>query len=252
MTTLTTPLNDMNDAGAGAGASAEERSARIGSKLNWLRAGVLGANDGIVSVAGVVIGVAAAAPGKTLAIATAGIAALVAGAFSMAGGEYVSVSTQRDTERALLAHKRWELSRHPEEGLEELAGFYRRRGVSQEVSYRVARELSSHDALAAHAELELGIDPDELTSPWHAALSSFIAFVVGALIPLVAILLPLSTGSTLVAVAAVVLGLIATGWISSALGEAPRLPAIRRNVLMGSATMAATHVIGWLFGVAIA
>lgn len=91
-----------------------------------------------------------------------------------------------------------------------------------------------------------------MTSPWHAALSSFIAFVVGALIPLVAILLPLSTGSTLVAVAAVVLGLIATGWISSALGEAPRLPAIRRNVLMGSATMAATHVIGWLFGVAIA
>lgn len=233
------------------GEESVERPARIGSKLNWLRAGVLGANDGIVSVAGVVIGVAAATPGHTVAIATAGIAALVAGAFSMAGGEYVSVSTQRDTERALLDRKRWDLSHHPDEELDGLAGFYRRRGVSPEVSRQVARELSRHDALAAHAELELGLDPDELTSPWHAALSSFVAFFAGALIPLVAILLPLGTSSSLVAVAAVIVGLVATGWISSALGDAPRWPAIRRNVLMGSATMAATHVIGLIFGVAI-
>ncbi|HMR48098.1 MAG TPA: VIT family protein [Arachnia sp.] len=230
---------------------AGERTARIGAKLNWLRAGVLGANDGIVSVAGVVIGVAAAAPGQTLTIATAGIAALVAGAFSMAGGEYVSVSTQRDTERALLAKQRWALEHRAEAELEELARFYRRRGISPELAGQVARELSEHDALAAHAELEWGIDPDELTSPWHAALSSFIAFFTGALIPLIAILLPMGERSTFVAVGAVIAGLVATGWVSSALGEAPRWPAIRRNVLMGSATMAATHVIGWMFGVAV-
>ena len=229
----------------------DERSSRIGSKLNWLRAGVLGANDGIVSVAGVVIGVAAAAPGQSLAIATAGIAALVAGAFSMAGGEYVSVSTQRDTERALLDRQRWALEHRAEAALEDLARFYRRRGISPELARQVARELSEHDALAAHAEVEWGIDPDELTSPWHAALSSFIAFFAGALIPLVAILLPSGGNSTLVAVAAVIIGLVATGWVSSALGDAPRWPAIRRNVLMGCATMAATHLIGLLFGVAV-
>lgn len=228
-----------------------ERATRIGSKLNWLRAGVLGANDGIVSVAGVVIGVAAATPGHTLAIATAGVAALVAGAFSMAGGEYVSVSTQRDTERAVLDRQRWALEHQAEAELEDLARFYRRRGISPELARQVARELTAHDALAAHAELELGLDPDELTSPWHAAISSFVAFFIGAAIPLATILLPFEGNSTLIAVGAVLAGLIATGWISSALGEAPRWPAIRRNVLVGSATMAATHAIGWMFGVAI-
>lgn len=222
----------------------------VGQRLNWLRAGVLGANDGIVSVAGVVVGVAAATPGNLAAIATAGIAALVAGAFSMAGGEYVSVSTQRDTERALIAKEKRELREQPEEELEELAGLYRQRGLSAELAKQVAQELTAHDALAAHAEVELGIDPDELTSPWHAALSSFIAFTVGALIPLAMILLPV--GSEILNTAlAVVLGLLLTGWISARLGDAPLLPAILRNVLMGSATMAATYLIGLLFGVAV-
>lgn len=222
----------------------------VGQRLNWLRAGVLGANDGIVSVAGVVVGVAAASPGNLAAIATAGIAALVAGAFSMAGGEYVSVSTQRDTERALIAKEKRELREQPEEELEELAGLYRQRGLSAELAKQVAQELTAHDALAAHAEVELGIDPDELTSPWHAALSSFIAFTVGALIPLAMILLPV--GSEILNTAlAVVLGLLLTGWISARLGGAPLLPAILRNVLMGSATMAATYLIGLLFGVAV-
>ncbi|QRQ79763.1 VIT1/CCC1 transporter family protein [Glutamicibacter protophormiae] len=222
----------------------------VGQRLNWLRAGVLGANDGIVSVAGVVVGVAAATPGNLAAIATAGIAALVAGAFSMAGGEYVSVSTQRDTERALIAKEKRELREQPEEELEELAGLYRQRGLSAELAKQVAQELTAHDALAAHAEVELGIDPDELTSPWHAALSSFIAFTVGALIPLAMILLPV--GSEILNTAlAVVLGLLLTGWISARLGGAPLLPAILRNVLMGSATMAATYLIGLLFGVAV-
>ena len=228
----------------------EHGEQNVGQRLNWLRAGVLGANDGIVSVAGVVVGVAAATPQNLSAIATAGIAALVAGAFSMAGGEYVSVSTQRDTERALLAKEMRELREQPQEELEELAGLYRQRGLSEELSLQVARELTSHNALAAHAEVELGIDPQELTSPWHAALSSFIAFTVGALIPLAMILLPF--GSEIINTAlAVVLGLFLTGWISARLGGAPLVPAIVRNVLMGSATMAATYLIGLLFGVAV-
>lgn len=230
-------------------AGPEPHDNRIGQKLNWLRAGVLGANDGIVSTAGVVIGVAAATPGNVIAIATAGLAALVAGAFSMAGGEYVSVSTQRDTERAMLTKERAELRDQPEEELLELAGFYQDRGLSPELAQQVAAELTAHDALAAHAEIELGIDPDELTSPWAAAVSSFIAFTIGALIPLIMILLPFGAQRVAVAAGAVVIGLLLTGWISASLGGAPRLPAIVRNVVMGSATMVATYLIGLLFGV---
>ncbi|QIK63903.1 VIT family protein [Leucobacter viscericola] len=223
---------------------------KVGQRLNWLRAGVLGANDGIVSVAGVVVGVAAATPGNVVAIMTAGVAALVAGAFSMAGGEYVSVSTQRDTEKALIAKEVQELSEQPAAELAELTGLYRKRGLSAKLARQVAEELTAHDALAAHAEVELGIDPEELTSPWLAALSSFVAFTIGALIPLI---LAMVSGdhTILVAAGAVVLGLFLTGWISASLGRAPLLPAILRNVLMGSATMVATYLIGLLFGVAI-
>ena len=229
----------------------EPHQGRIGGKLNWLRAGVLGANDGIVSTAGVVIGVAGAAQGNVLAIATAGVAALVAGAFSMAGGEYVSVSTQRDTEQALIEKEKRELAEEPELELQELAGLYRQRGLSEEVALRVAEELTAHDALAAHAEVELGIDPEELTSPWSAALSSFVAFTVGALLPLIMILLPLGEHRVWAAAVAVVVGLVAAGWISAALGNARRGRAIMRNVVMGSATMLATYGIGLAFGVAV-
>lgn len=223
---------------------------RLGQRLNWLRAGVLGANDGIVSVAGVVVGVAAATPGNVAAIATAGIAALVAGAFSMAGGEYVSVSTQRDTEKAMIAKEVRELEEQPAAELAELTGLYRKRGLSAHLARQVAEELTAHDALAAHAEVELGIDPEELTSPWQAAISSFIAFTLGALIPLIMIILPI--GNALIVTAlAVVIGLLLTGWISARLGQAPVLRAILRNVLMGSATMAATYLIGLAFGVAV-
>lgn len=224
---------------------------RLGQRLNWLRAGVLGANDGIVSVAGVVVGVAAATPGNVPAIATAGIAALVAGAFSMAGGEYVSVSTQRDTEKAMVAKEVQELEEQPAAELAELTGLYRKRGLSAGLARQVAEELTAHNALAAHAEVELGIDPDELTNPWHAALSSFVAFTIGALIPLAMILLPIGAPVVMTA-ASVVVGLFLTGLISARLGKAPIWPAILRNVIMGSATMAATYLIGILFGVAIA
>ena len=229
----------------------EQDKAGIGQRLNWLRAGVLGANDGIVSTAGVVIGVAAAAPGNVLAMATAGLAALVAGAFSMAGGEYVSVSTQRDTERALIEQERRELAEQPQEELLELAGFYEERGLSHGLAAQVAIELTAHDALAAHAEVELGIDHEDFTNPWVAAFSSCVSFTVGAAIPLAMILLPFGEHRVWAAAAAVVLGLFLTGWISASLGAAPRGRAVLRNVAMGSVTMIGTYLIGSLFGVAI-
>ena len=229
----------------------EAHGGNVGQRLNWLRAGVLGANDGIVSTAGVVIGVAAGTPNNVLAIATAGVAAVVAGAFSMAGGEYVSVSTQRDTEKAHIAKEKWELETMPGEELEELASLYRDRGLSYELAHQVAVELSAKDALAAHAEVELRIAPGEITSPWVAAISSFISFAAGALIPLVMILLPVGQHRVWIAALAVVIGLFLTGWISAALGGAPRGRAILRNVVMGSATMIATYLIGLLFGVAV-
>src|SRR5699024_10487307 len=154
---------------------------------------------------------------------------LVAGAFSMAGGEYVSVSTQRDTEKAMIAKEVRELKEQPAAELAELTGLYRRRGLSAALARQVAEELTSHDALAAHAEVELGIDPEELTSPWQAALSSFVAFTLGALIPLVMIILPIGNALAVTAFA-VVLGLLLTGWISARLGQAPVIPAIMRNV----------------------
>ncbi|TCK44858.1 VIT1/CCC1 family predicted Fe2+/Mn2+ transporter [Leucobacter luti] len=229
----------------------EPHDTKVGQRLNWLRAGVLGANDGIVSTAGVVIGVAAATPGNLVAIVTAGLAALVAGAFSMAGGEYVSVSTQRDTERALIAKETRELAEQPQEELRELAGFYEQRGLTEDLALQVAEQLTARDALAAHAEVELGIDPEEFTSPWAAALSSFVSFTVGALIPLLMILLPVGEHRVWVAAVGVVVGLFLTGWISAALGRSPKRPAILRNVTMGVATMLATYVIGLLFGVAV-
>ena len=132
----------------------------------------------------------------------------------------------------------------------QLTGLYRRRGLSAGLARQVAEELTAHDALAAHAEVELGIDPDELTSPWQAAVSSFVAFTIGALIPLAMILIPLGNPVIITAIS-VVVGLFLTGLISAKLGKAPVWPAILRNVLMGSATMAATYLIGLLFGVAV-
>ncbi len=228
----------------------EPHDSRLGQRLNWLRAGVLGANDGIVSTAGVVIGVAAATPDDLTAIMTAGIAALVAGAFSMAGGEYVSVSTQRDTEKAMVAKEVRELQEQPEVELAELAGLPGS-GTVHRHGARVAVELMELDALAAHAEVELGIDPGAYTSPWVAAFSSFAAFTLGSLLPLVMIVLPVGHDRLWVAAIAVIVGLFLTGWISAALGGAPPRPAILRNVVMGAATMLATYVIGLLFGSAI-
>ena len=225
----------------------EADGASLGSRLNWLRAGVLGANDGIVSTAGIVVGVAGASPGAG-AVLVAGVAALVAGALSMGGGEYVSVSTQRDTERAALARERAELETMPEVELEELAGMYRRRGLSAELAHRVAVELSAGDALAAHAEIELGIDPYERTNPWQAALSSMLSFTLGALLPLLAIVLPPASARVPVTVVAVAAALAITGAVSARLGGAPQRPAVVRNVGVGLLAMTVTFVIGTLVG----
>ncbi|MEO6414201.1 MAG: VIT family protein [Pedococcus sp.] len=225
----------------------EQHEQGIGARLNWLRAGVLGANDGIVSTAGIVIGVAAATASRGT-IATAGIAGLAAGAMSMAAGEYVSVSTQRDTEKALLAKERRELRDMPEAELEELTQIYRDKGLSPDLAAEVARQLTDHDALGAHAEAELGIDPDELTNPWHAAIASMVSFTLGALLPLVAILLPPVAARIWVTAAAVVVALVLTGWGSSRLGEAPTRPAVLRNVAGGVLAMLVTYGIGALVG----
>jgi len=227
----------------------EPHGEALGSKLNWLRAGVLGANDGIVSVAGLVVGVAGATSNpSTLAIS--GIAGLVAGALSMAGGEYVSVSTQRDTERAAVAKEAHELATMPDEEERELAGIYEDRGLSPELAAQVARELMAKDALTAHAQAELGIDPEEFTSPWRAAWVSCVSFSLGALLPLLAIVLFPSGIKVWACGAAVVVALALTGFVSARLGQAPPVPAMVRTVGVGVITMLVTYGIGSLFGVA--
>ena len=228
----------------------EAHVAPLGERLNWLRAGVLGANDGIVSIAGLVVGVAGATTAKS-AVLLAGIAGLVSGALSMAGGEYVSVSTQRDTEQAALSKERYELETMPEAEERELAEIYESRGLSPELAARVARELTEKDALAAHAEAELQIDPDNLTSPWHAAWASFVAFTVGGLLPLVAIVLPPLSWRVWACGVAVVAGLVLAGWLSARLGEARVRPAVVRNVGVGVLAMLVTYFVGKLFGVTL-
>lgn len=222
----------------------------LNNRLNWLRAGVLGANDGIVSTAGLVMGVAGATS-DTRTIAIAGIAGLSAGALSMAAGEYVSVSTQSDSERALLVKERRELAEEPEEELAELAHLYAEKGLSEELSWQVARELTAHDALRAHAEVELGIDPDDLTNPWHAAWASMLAFTVGALLPLLMITLTPSDTRIVVTVLSVVVALAITGWTSARFGYGRAAPAVLRNVAGGAFAMAVTYLIGTLLGTTI-
>ena len=232
----------------------DEPHGDTGGKLNWLRAAVLGANDGITSVAGLVVGVSAGVAGdphRFDILLTTAVAGLAAGALSMGAGEYVSVSTQRDTERALLAKERRELAEEPGEELIELAGIYRAKGISEELAMQVARELTAHDALRAHAEVELGIDPDNLTNPWHAAWASMLAFTVGALLPILTILFTPASLAFYITLVAVAVALGLTGWLSARLGDAPLRPAVLRNMAGGMFAMLVTHFIGMAFGTAI-
>ena len=209
--------------------------------------GVLRANDGIVSVAGLVVGVAAATRAASLIFA-AGLAGLIAGAVSMALGEYLSVSTQRDTQRALLQRQCQQLAEMPEAKLAELAAHYSAKGLSAQTARTVAAELTKHDALTAHAEAELGIDPDDLSNPWQAAMSSAISFTIGALIPLIAILLPPAHLRLPVAFMSVLVALALTGTLSALLGGARKRRAVMRVVLGGAVAMLVTYGIGQLVG----
>ncbi|MGA8257938.1 MAG: VIT family protein [Nocardioides sp.] len=225
----------------------EPHGGGIASRLNWLRAAVLGANDGIVSTAGIVVGVAGATTDRST-ILIAGVAALVAGALSMAAGEYVSVSTQRDSEKALLEKERRELLEDPEDELAELAGIYVGKGLDEQLALEVARQLTDHDALAAHADVELGIDPDDLTSAWNAAFASMVSFTFGALLPLLTITLVPEAARVWVTVVAVAAALAATGYLSAALGYGPGGRAVVRNVMGGLFAMGVTYLVGSLLG----
>ncbi|MEV8531287.1 VIT family protein [Streptomyces sp. NPDC051211] len=224
----------------------QPQSAAISSRLNWLRAGVLGANDGIISTAGLVVGVAGATTARS-AILAAGVAGLLAGSLSMAAGEYVSVSSQRDSERAALEVERRELAEDPEAELDELTELLAARGLTRGVAREAAVQLTERDALRAHARVELGINPDELANPWHAALASLTAFTVGALLPLLAIVLPEPSHRVPVTVAAVLCALTLCGWLSARLGDAPVPRAVLRNVAGGALAMTVTYAVGtWL------
>lgn len=219
----------------------------LSGRLNWLRAGVLGANDGIVSVAAIVVGVAGATS-SIAPILTAGAAGLVGGAISMALGEYVSVSSQRDSQRALIAKERQELATMPDEELAELTALYAAKGLSAETADRVARELTEHDALRAHLEAELGINEDDVVSPWQAAGASALAFFIGALLPMLAILLPPAGARVPVTFAAVLVALALTGALSARIGGSPWLRPTVRVVIGGAIALAATFLIGTLLG----
>lgn len=225
---------------------AEPHDAKVAERLNWLRAGVLGANDGIVSVAAVVVGVAGATTANA-PILTAGAAAVIGGAISMALGEYVSVASAADSQRALIEKERAELHETPEAELEELAGLYEAKGLSAATAAVVAQELTDHDVLRAHLDAELNLDPDEVLSPWHAAFASAVAFLSGAILPFAtAVFLP-SAYKIPVTFIAVLFALAVTGALGAKLGGAPALRPTLRILSGGAAALLITFAIGsWL------
>jgi VIT1/CCC1 family predicted Fe2+/Mn2+ transporter len=211
---------------------------------------VLGANDGIVSVAGIVLGVAGATAARG-PIFTAGLAGLVAGAVSMALGEYVSVSSQRDSETALLAQERQELASIPEQELAELTALYEAKGLSAATASTVAAELTAHGPLAAHLDAELHLDPDDLANPAQAAAASALSFTSGALLPLLAILLPPAAWRVPVTFVAVLAALAIAGAVSARIGGANVRRAVVRVVIGGAVGLALTYAIGNLFGTVV-
>ncbi|HRN97665.1 MAG TPA: VIT family protein [Candidatus Saccharibacteria bacterium] len=218
--------------------------------LNKLRASVLGANDGIVSVASVVAGVAGASSSQ-LFILTAGVAALSAGALSMAVGEYVSVSSQRDTQRALLESEKDEVENYPKEEFEELVENYKKKGLSGDTALQVARELTDIDAYAAHVDVELRIDPGDLNNPWHAAFASALAFLAGGAIPMLAVVLSGESTRLFAVFVAVIVALVVTGILSASVGGAKKFRAIPRVLIGGVLAMVITYGIGSLLGVGL-
>lgn len=219
------------------------------NRNNWLRAAVLGANDGLISTSSLLIGMAAAAPTQDTLL-LAGLAALVGGAISMAAGEYVSVSSQADTERADLAKEHYELTHYPERELQELTQIYQLRGLNPDLAHQVAVALTQRNALAAHARDEIGLTDTLTANPFQAAFASAATFVIGALPPLLlAWLLPVHYVVWILGSVALI-GLALLGAVSAKLGGAPMMPAIRRVVFWGAAALLCTALIGKWFGVA--
>lgn len=233
----------------------EVQAAAVGvQRLNRLRAGVLGANDGIVSVATVVVGVAGATAGAAAgatALLSAGLAALVGGAVSMALGEYVSVSSQRDSQRSVIEQERRHLADEPEREFAELVDSYRRRGLSEGTAEQVATELTAKDALGAHIDVEYRLAEDEVVSAWHAAVASAVAFLCGGIVPFVTIVLlpvPIRIPITFVVV---LIALAVTGAAGARLGGARPGRAALRVVLGGAVALVVTFVIGSALGAAL-
>lgn len=221
---------------------------------NWLRAGVLGANDGLISTASLLMGMVAGGA-STEVIMLTGMAALIGGALSMGAGEYTSVSSQRDTEQADLQKEAYELTHNPERELRELTLIYQKRGLNPELAAQVAVALTEHNALEAHARDEIGLSDALAANPLQAAWASVAAFAIGALLPLGSVwlllkILPAYTfwGLGTVAVA----GLALLGTVSARLGGAPVLPALARVVIWGVFAMGATAIVGHLFGASVA
>lgn len=220
------------------------------SLLNKMRASVLGANDGIVSTASVVMGVAGATSNHQT-IVTAGLAALVAGALSMAVGEYVSVSSQSDAEKTYIAKEKQKLSDSPELELESLAAAYQEQGMTKKTALQVAKEVTKKEPLKAHLRMHFGIDPDDISSPMQAAVASLLAFTVGGLVPFVAMVFSPEEWRVWATTIAVAVALTATGYFSALAGEAARGRAIARILVGGLLAMIITYFVGVLFGTTI-
>jgi len=228
----------------------EDKNRASNATLNWLRAAVLGANDGIVSVSSLILGVAGATSERHT-IFIAGIAGLVAGAFSMAVGEYVSVSSQSDAEKSYIAREKKRLRDDPAHELEGLVQAYVAKGSSEKTARAMAKEVSAKDALGAHLDMELNLDEEDLNNPLQAAVASFISFTIGALVPLVAMLAASRHTRVAVTFVAVLAALCVTGYLSATVGNASRKRAVLRVVVGGALAMAATYLIGHLFGTAV-
>jgi VIT1/CCC1 family predicted Fe2+/Mn2+ transporter len=237
----------IRDTGAAVPRTPSHSEVHLSHRANWLRAAVLGANDGIVSTASLILGVAASGA-SSAAIVTAGVAGLVAGALSMAAGEYVSVSSQRDAEEADIRLEQRELTQDPSGELRELAGIYERRGLSPALAGQVAEALSRHDALEAHARDELGLSDARLAQPLQAAWASALSFSAGAALPLIVVALVPAGAREAATAGATLLALALLGDLGARLGGAPRRRATLRVVVWGAAAMAVTAAIGALVG----
>lgn len=228
----------------------EHKETVTNETLNKLRAAVLGANDGVVSVSSVVMGVAGAGA-DWHAIFIAGLAALVAGALSMAVGEYVSVSSQSDAEKAFIKREKRMLENDPDGELEQLADAYIKQGVSSVTAHTVARELTANDALQAHLRIHSNIDENDINNPMHAAISSLVAFTLGGAIPFLTMILSPASVQIWTTTGAVIVSLTIVGYLSATVGGASRRRAMTRVLFGGLLAMAATYGVGVLFGTTV-